>query len=129
MRNRAKCKLCGDILESFYLNDVVECSCGEITIWGGLYELNSKANDYENFLRIDEDGNEITVRFLQKGEEDKEEELYEIKGRLSKKEAIELMERTLKGMQDSLDHSMNRYVNYYDFCYYLSLILSALRED
>lgn len=62
MRNRAKCKLCKTIIESFHETDYVHCQCGEIAISGGLYHLWTEAKDYSNFLRIEEDGRETSVR-------------------------------------------------------------------
>jgi len=35
IRNRAKCKLCGDIIESKYRHDFVTCKCGAISVDGG----------------------------------------------------------------------------------------------
>lgn len=54
MRNRAACKLCGDEIESFTLEDYVECSCGEIGISGGMYEYKVAFKDPNNFLRLDD---------------------------------------------------------------------------
>jgi hypothetical protein len=34
-RNRARCKLCGDIIESTHLHDFVWCSCHAIFVDGG----------------------------------------------------------------------------------------------
>lgn len=34
-RNRAKCKKCGDIIESKYRHDFVTCKCGAISVDGG----------------------------------------------------------------------------------------------
>ncbi len=34
-RNLARCKLCGDIIESKYTHDCEECKCGEIYVDGG----------------------------------------------------------------------------------------------
>ena len=33
--NKAKCGLCGDIIESTYRHDFKECKCGEIFVDGG----------------------------------------------------------------------------------------------
>lgn len=66
MRNRAKCKLCGDTIESYANDDTIECSCGEITISGGAQKLITWAKDYTNFLRIDDFDNEIEVKFVDK---------------------------------------------------------------
>jgi hypothetical protein len=70
MRNRAKCKLCGDILESFVDGDLVQCNCREIAIDGGLQFLKTWAKDYANFLRVEEDGTEIAVTLRGKEEKD-----------------------------------------------------------
>lgn len=35
-RNAAKCKLCGDVIESRYRNDFVTCECGNLSVDGGL---------------------------------------------------------------------------------------------
>ena len=63
MRNRAKCKLCNSIIESLHRYDYVKCACGEIAISGGLYELETSAKDYANFLRVDDAGREIPVEY------------------------------------------------------------------
>jgi hypothetical protein len=64
MRNRAKCKLCNKIIESFTLNDFVHCECGQIGISGGAYRLDCFAQNWENFLRIDDQDNEIEVKIM-----------------------------------------------------------------
>ena len=61
MRNRAKCKHCGDIIESFHRYDYVYCKCNEIGISGGSEEYHVAAKDFGNFLRIDDDDNELKV--------------------------------------------------------------------
>lgn len=35
IKNAAKCKKCGDIIESVYRHDFVTCSCGSICVDGG----------------------------------------------------------------------------------------------
>ena len=34
-RNRAKCLLCGDIIESTHVHDFVTCGCGNLSVDGG----------------------------------------------------------------------------------------------
>lgn len=36
IRNAARCKLCGDVIESRYRHDFVTCSCGNLSVDGGL---------------------------------------------------------------------------------------------
>jgi len=64
MRNRAKCKLCSSIIESFTINDYVSCECGEISIDGGATHLKVGAKNFENFLRLDEHDNEVPVKLV-----------------------------------------------------------------
>ncbi len=40
-RNRAKCRKCGDVIESTHRHDFVSCKCGAIFVDGG--------NDYWRF--------------------------------------------------------------------------------
>lgn len=35
IKNRARCRKCGDIIESKYRNDIKSCRCGSITVDGG----------------------------------------------------------------------------------------------
>lgn len=62
MRNRAKCNLCLDVLESFHTFDKVECSCGEISISGGMDHFECGYKNIENFIRIDDRDKEVIVR-------------------------------------------------------------------
>lgn len=64
MRNRAKCRLCGDIIESFHRHDFVECKCKEISIDGGIDYYKAAARNWENFVRIDDSDKEVQVKFV-----------------------------------------------------------------
>lgn len=35
-KNKAKCKKCGDIIESTYRHNFVTCKCGSVSVDGGL---------------------------------------------------------------------------------------------
>ena len=35
LRNRIRCNNCGDIIESTYRHELVECSCGRVFVDGG----------------------------------------------------------------------------------------------
>ena len=52
--NKAKCKLCGDIIESKHRHDFVWCKCGEIAVDGGKDYLKRCANDFNNFIELSE---------------------------------------------------------------------------
>ena len=52
IRNRAKCKLCGDEIESTHRHDFVSCSCGEIFVDGGKDYCRRGAKDFQNFIDL-----------------------------------------------------------------------------
>ena len=60
MKNRAKCRLCGSIIESYHATDYVMCKCGHIAVDGG-EAMRCAAIDWSNFVRVNDDGNEIIV--------------------------------------------------------------------
>jgi hypothetical protein len=65
MRNRAKCRLCNDILESIHRHDYISCKCEEIAIDGGTAYHKCHARNWENFIRVDDEGNEVIPKIVQ----------------------------------------------------------------
>ena len=61
MRNRAKCKLCNSIIESFHEFDRITCQCDEISITGGQVRYECSSKNWNNFVRIADDDSEINV--------------------------------------------------------------------
>lgn len=59
MRNRAKCRLCGDVIESLHVHDYVPCKCDEIAVDGGTQYWRVFAKSWDNFIRLDDEGNEV----------------------------------------------------------------------
>jgi len=49
IRNRAKCKKCGDVIESKYRHDFVTCTCGAISVDGGndYWKRSGNPEDFE----------------------------------------------------------------------------------
>ncbi|MCF1193260.1 hypothetical protein LRR18_16845, partial [Mangrovimonas sp. AS39] len=68
MKNRAKCKLCQSTIESFHDTDYVSCKCSHISVSGGL-RMECSAIDWNNFLRVDDQGNEIIVKVKESNED------------------------------------------------------------
>lgn len=52
--NKAKCKLCGDVVESKTVHDFRSCSCGEISVDGGKDYLRRCAKDLSNIIELSE---------------------------------------------------------------------------
>jgi len=125
MRNRAKCKLCGDILESFHQHDFVICKCGEISIDGGANAYKCGAKDWKNFLRVDDQGNEIVVKL----EEEKPQMISQDMPKPTKKELIDMLDAMAKNIENLPQHVMSTPVNHYDLYSFMLLISQILKED
>lgn len=96
MRNRAKCRLCKSELESLTRYDVVSCACGEIDIWGGVDELRSRARDYANFLRLDDEGKEIEVKVIDNANNKEEVPVTEeVKHDITREDKVKLVNSML----------------------------------
>jgi hypothetical protein len=72
MRNRAKCKKCNSVIESFTVTDFVQCECGEIAVDGGEMKFLTYAKNFDNFIRINEKDEEIQVKVVNKDEAERE---------------------------------------------------------
>lgn len=77
MRNRAKCRKCQKIIESFHDSDYVLCECEEISVSGGA-AMYCAAKDFKNFIRIDDKDKEVEVVIQERITKTKLEELQEI---------------------------------------------------
>lgn len=124
MKNRAKCKLCNEILESFHEFDYVTCKCGEISISGGDIRLECSAKNWNHFLRVDDDGNEIIVRV--DGEKSKKDDLPPLTTQNDKIKMLEDMIQNLEGLPKNV---MISPINHYDLYSYLLIILSILKSE
>lgn len=125
MKNRAKCKLCQTIIESFHSTDLVLCQCGEISVDGG-DAMRCAAKNWDNFLRVDDNGKEYPVKV----QEYSEEAFLENKSKpQTKKELLDMiqeMNRTLNGLSSI---AMTAPITHYDLAWLLSLLEAILRSD
>ena len=51
--NKAQCRLCGDVIESFHRHDFVTCKCGAIFIDGGT-EYIRRGGNLEGIIDLSE---------------------------------------------------------------------------
>ncbi len=126
MRNRAKCKLCKQILESFHEYDYVSCKCDEISISGGNIRYECAAKDWNNFVRVDDFDREIpvTVKY-----EDKESHLEVNDSKPSKNELINMLDKMILDIENLPDSAMLTPVNHYDLMSLLLLLSSLFKSD
>lgn len=60
IRNRIKCKKCGEIIESISTHDFKFCKCGAVAVDGGKEYLRRDGNreDYEELIEYEEEDDE-----------------------------------------------------------------------
>ena len=49
IRNAARCRLCGDEIESRHRHDMVTCKCGSVSVDGGTAYLRRSFDSIRNF--------------------------------------------------------------------------------
>lgn len=124
MRNRAKCKLCQEVIESFHRYDFVACKCGEISVDGGLDQLRCAAKDWKNFLRVDDADKEIEVTAVDEAQVEDAKEVSP----LNRREMIDMLEAMIKNIENLPKHAMDLPINHYDFYSYMMLVVAVLKE-
>jgi len=113
MRNRAKCKLCHSIIESFHSGDYVSCKCDEISV-SGADSLNCAAKNWSNFMRVDDEGNEIVVSVKENVKPDKDD-------------LLKMLDEMIKSYENLPSAAMQSPINHYDFASALLLLSEILR--
>lgn len=135
MRNRAKCKLCGSILESFHRNDYVTCQCGEISIEGGQDYFKCAARDWNNFLRLDDLDNEIIPKIFNEENkkepqvlEEKTKTVEEVRSFPSKQDLLDSLDHMIENINNLPADAKITAVNYYDWISSLSLVSALFKS-
>lgn len=130
MKNRAKCKLCGDIIESFYCDDLMHCKCGEIYVDGGS-KLCCGAKNWNNFLRVDDEGNEIVVRLKEVIVKVKDNNVkpLDIPDSPTKEDLLDMLQDMIANIERLPNHALHAPITNADHCASLMLLLAILRSD
>ncbi len=127
MKNRAKCRLCQETIESFHRHDYVTCKCGEIAVDGGLDYWRCSAKSWDNFLRIDDEGNEI-VPLIKDKEESTKEDIKSVPPP-TKKELLGMLDEMIASYERLPEHARTQNPTNYDLAAALLLLSSILRSD
>lgn len=127
MRNRAKCKLCGDVIESFHSTDHVQCSCGEIDVFGG-DAMRCAAAHWSNFIRVDDKGNEIIPVIKKSPDDPVSAEIYQ-QDPLSKAALLAELDQIIKRYDSLPRHVLDSPVSHTDLLSVLLLLQAILRTD
>lgn len=128
MRNRAKCKLCKEILESFHEFDYVKCKCDEISISGGTVRYECAAKDWNNFLRIDDAGNEIPIKVKDDGLDKNLKATRNLNSKPSKNDLISMLDKMVEDIENLPEKAMLTPINHYDFCSLIILLSSIFKS-
>lgn len=128
MKNRAKCKLCSTVIESFHATDLLQCKCGEISVYGG-DALKCAAKDWGNFLRIDDEGNEIIIKVSELSTNQETQNNNDTKHIPSKKELLEMLHEMIKSVEGLPQHAMNAPITHYDYASLLILLAALFEAD
>lgn len=126
MRNRARCKLCGEIIESFHSTDYMMCKCGEIAVDCG-NGMKCFARDFDNFLRIDDEGNEIVPKVIENTSDVKP--LDKDAKKPSRADLMQMLSDMTKTIESLPREALNTYVTHYDLLSALLLLSAILRSE
>lgn len=122
MKNRAKCKLCQSVIESYHSTDLVLCKCGEIEVDGG-DAMRCRAQNWDNFLRVDDEGNEIVPKIIGEGIKP----LYNDEGP-TKEDLLSMLEEMIKRIERMPQEALWSTVTHYDHWALLTIFLKILRK-
>jgi len=126
MRNRAKCRPCGSIIESMHAQDLVLCNCGQIFVEGG-DAMKCGAGNWRDFARVDDEGNEIMVQVAKSAAIT----LPEAAIRLSptRFEMLGMLSDMIAGLEALPSRALDSPVTHYDLMSALILIEQIMRSE
>lgn len=122
MRNRAKCKLCNDVIESKSVHEFVWCKCKEIAVDGGQEYFKCIAGSWSNFIRVADDDSEIPVKTPEPSCEGPviEPPTYE--------ERLGMLDAMIESIESLPPHAASQPASNYDLCAALILLRSLFRD-
>lgn len=126
MRNRAKCKLCNEIIESFHRYDIVKCKCGEIYIEGGSDFYKAGCSDWANFIRIDDNDKEVPITVVDDPNEFKK---VEDDRPPTRQEKLEMLKGMIESYERLPNNAMSNPVSNYDLAASLLLVYEILKDE
>ena len=133
MRNRAKCAKCKTTIESLHSTDLVVCACTAISIEGGQDRFIAFAREWGDFLRVDDEGNEIVVKVVDKDDVSHDKPTNEIPvqmepPKLTRDDKLQMLADMVKSIENLPPQAMWTAVNQYDLYNALALIVSIFKS-
>ncbi|CAB4164478.1 hypothetical protein UFOVP816_37 [uncultured Caudovirales phage] len=127
MKNRAKCKKCQSIIESFYDDDFVTCKCSAIYVDGG-NAMRCGADSWDNFLRVDDNGNEIVPK-IQSKENTQAVPKEPGSNKPTKGDLRNILKEMIAEINKLPTHVMTQPITHYDYVSLLLFIESVLEAS
>ena len=130
MKNKAKCKQCQSIIESLTPQDFQLCTCKEIFVDGGDSML-CGANDWSNFIRIDDNGNEIIPKIVDKTTEKTDNTISlseQDLPKFTKEDKLDMLKEMIAGYDKLPPGALSQPITHYDMMSSLIIIHQILKE-
>lgn len=127
MRYRAKCKLCNTIIEA--KGNVVDCACGEIGLDDTSPSLRLKAADWDNLIRIDDEGNYVSVKVQEKDGISSSKPDPEGVSKTTLDELFGMLNQMIKNIEDLPPPALASSITHYDLLSALLLLSAILRAS
>ena len=132
--NRAKCALCGDIVESCFSYDEAVCRCGEVHVKGGeLQGFKPSSGNWSNILAVDDIGNRICTDEKDSDSSAKDDSSSEMPGQtiggISKQEMIQAFADNLASIEKLPNHVLDSFVTTRHFLDCMLIIANILKRD
>lgn len=125
MRNRAKCKVCNDVIESFHRHDYVTCKCESIAVDGGQDYFRCRANNWSNFIRLDDDGNEVIPQIVDN--DPKPAPIVDMPPKKpTKEEILDTLKNMIRGIEELPPHAQHSFCTNYDLLSFMLVVAAAL---
>lgn len=122
MINRAKCKLCEEIIEIDGKLAWQVCKCGEIRISTREERITAICKHEGNLLSVDDEGNEILVEPI-----DKITDEIAITER-NKKEMLKVLDGWIENIEKLPPEAMSTYISHYDLLSALMIISAVFKS-
>lgn len=131
--NRAKCAICSDIVESFFSYNEAVCGCGEVHVIGGdMQAFKPSSGNWSNILYVDDVGNRICTDEKNNDHEVEQDSSEKVGEKtvscIDKQELIDLLETTMKSIQQLPKHVQDSFVTTAHFVDCILLIVNILKK-
>lgn len=114
------------MIESFHPTDYVSCSCNEISVSGG-HAMRMSARDFANFVRVDDEDNEIEITVREESEIEEGSKRY-----LTTDDLMSELDRLIETIEKLPTAAKHSPIDHLDHCASLMLfssIIKSLRYD